>query len=429
MHYTLMPLSIRCYRKLGFCKAMAMLLALILPLFVGCGGGSSSSSGGSSNSASQITSTCSPTSLAPGQTVTLNAGAEVLVPSGATINSSSSDVVTVNGTDTTIYTSVGAIVAVPSSAKGAATNLVSTSGPGGCVSAGSSTATVLAGSAATNTYQMDGTGTSAIFWGGGHLAIAGSGDIIVSDRGLLRQVTQTGVVTTLTNAGQGDFEGISIVGASVYGSGNAVAGAAPAVWSASVIEYLSGSVQPFAPNWEQTSSSSTGVSFGEGGLAADAQGYLYYADNVNNRIVLFAPNGTWSVFAGSGASGSMDGAGTAATLNDPTDLAIDPSGNLFFVDRQNWLVREVSPSGIVITVADLGFAVLGPGGTGAIAVDSNDDIYVAGFGQIYRLAPSGSLTSFIVPTSDFITSMTTDSSGNVYLGTRGTGAQIIKVTF
>ncbi|ACD17186.1 SBBP repeat-containing protein [Paraburkholderia phytofirmans] len=66
----------------------------------------------------------------------------------------------------------------------------------------------------------------------------------------------------------------------------------------------------------------------------------------------------------------------------------------------------------------------------AIAVDKQGNVYTAGSRVIYRRPANGSIASYpFTATSDFITSMTRDSAGNLFVGTRGVGAQILKITF
>ena len=55
---------------------------------------------------------------------------------------------------------------------------------------------IMAGST-TRGNPVDGTGSSAVFWGGGCVAVDGQGNVFVSDRGYLRKITSAGVVTTL----------------------------------------------------------------------------------------------------------------------------------------------------------------------------------------------------------------------------------------
>jgi sugar lactone lactonase YvrE len=299
--------------------------------------------------------------------------------------------------------------------------------------------TVVAGSATTNINPADGTGTAAIFWGGGHLAIDASGNIIVSDNGALRKVTQAGVVTTLS-PGYPPFvwEGIAVDGAGdIFGSGSlawalfSVNGEFSPTWGASVNEMtVSGTLKYISVNWE-TSTTDSAVGFG--GLAVDSSGSLYLADGANNRIVKFTSAGIMSIFAGSGTSGSNDGVGASATFNNPTDLASDANGNLYVNDNGSSsqrdsgtsTIRKITPDGKVSTLIQM------QSPQGPIAVDASGNIYTVVFPQtILRIDPLGNVTMFSVPgISDFITALATDGKGNLYAGTRGIGAQILKISF
>lgn len=59
-----------------------------------------------------------------------------------------------------------------------------------------------------------------------------------------------------------------------------------------------------------------------------------------------------STLAGSGASGRSDGAGPAATFNNPVNVVRDSAGNLWVADFDNDLIRKVDPTGIVTTVVN-----------------------------------------------------------------------------
>jgi len=357
----------------------------------------------------------------------------VLVPAGTTVTAPNGNVITINGMSNTVYTQAGAIVSVPANATGPANNLISTGqATNGALATTAATVTAIAGSATSNMSPVDGTGASAIFWGGGHLALDNSGNIIVSDRGALRKVTQTGVVTTLLPSGQpADWEGIAIdKSGNIYGAGSStqLVSTSPATWGASINQLpVTGAVKNISLNWE---TSTTNSAIGWGGLAVDSNGNLYLADGANNRIVKFTPAGVMSVFAGSGTSGASDGVGTAASLNNPTDLVIDANGNLFFTDPYTnpgkSTIRKITANGSVSTIATTSGFLASP-----IAVDPAGNIYAAtNFRSIVRLDAKGNVTSFSVPTiTDFIASMVADSNGNLYVGTRGMGAQILKISF
>jgi DNA-binding beta-propeller fold protein YncE len=89
---------------------------------------------------------------------------------------------------------------------------------------------------------------------------------------------------------------------------------------------------------------------------------------------------------------------TAALFNFPTGVAVDSSGNVYVADSDNDLIREISPGGVVSTIAgQLGVigATNGPAlsasfnGPMGIAVDSSGGIYVADWGNdlIRKISP------------------------------------------
>ena len=91
-----------------------------------------------------------------------------------------------------------------------------------------------------------------------------------------------------------------------------------------------------------------------GATAVDALGNLYIADTANNAIRRVAPGGTISRVAGTGTAGSTGDGGlaTAATLNAPAGVALDPAGNVYIADTGNNKIRMVDVvSGNISTVA------------------------------------------------------------------------------
>ena len=90
-----------------------------------------------------------------------------------------------------------------------------------------------------------------------------------------------------------------------------------------------------------------------GGVACDRSGNLYIADVENNQIRKIDSRGRVSLVAGSasGSSGFVDGDGTSARFNNPYDVAVDQSGNVWVADTKNHSVRIIYKGSSVKTVA------------------------------------------------------------------------------
>jgi sugar lactone lactonase YvrE len=132
------------------------------------------------------------------------------------------------------------------------------------------------------------------------------------------------------------------------------------------------------------------------GLAADAFGNLFIADTFNNRICKVDTNGLLSTVAGNGTFGYCGdgGAATNASLANPSGLALDLFGNLFFLDVQDNSVRRVSTNGLITTVAGYGNPTntfYGDGGAAtnaglalgfaSLAFDSAGNLFIADTGN------------------------------------------------
>jgi sugar lactone lactonase YvrE len=139
------------------------------------------------------------------------------------------------------------------------------------------------------------------------------------------------------------------------------------------------------------------------GVAVDASGNLVIADQINNRIRKVDVNGIITTVAGNGLPGySGDGrAATNTSLWHPQGVAVDASGNLFIADNLNQRARQVDVYGIITTVAgngSTGYSGDGAAGTDAslwypqgVAVDASGKLFIADSGnnRIRKVALGG----------------------------------------
>jgi hypothetical protein len=87
-------------------------------------------------------------------------------------------------------------------------------------------------------------------------------------------------------------------------------------------------------------------------VVADSSGNLYVADDYNTLIRKVDVAGNVTTLAGKTRQmGTADGTGAAARFNDPSSVAVDPNGNVYVVDEGVNTIREISPSGVVTTLA------------------------------------------------------------------------------
>ena len=123
---------------------------------------------------------------------------------------------------------------------------------------------------------------------------------------------------------------------------------------------------------------------GPSGVAVDSNGIIYVADAGNHRIRKVTSAGVVTTLAGSGSSGFLDGAPGTAKFSYPSGVAVDASGNVYVADEFNDRIRKVTPTGVVTTLAGTsgGFAD-GPGATArftsprGVAVDAATNVFVA----------------------------------------------------
>jgi len=115
------------------------------------------------------------------------------------------------------------------------------------------------------------------------------------------------------------------------------------------------------------------------GVMSDSVGNLYLSDDLNNKIRFVSTSGEITTIAGTGVAGSTGDGGpaTSATLHNPSGVAIDDSGNLYIADQLNEKIRKISTSGIITTVVGNGVATFAGDGGPAIDASINSPTGVA----------------------------------------------------
>jgi sugar lactone lactonase YvrE len=146
------------------------------------------------------------------------------------------------------------------------------------------------------------------------------------------------------------------------------------------------------------------------GLALDTAGNLYVADFDNHRIRKIDTAGNVQTVAGDGTGGfNGDGlAASATSLNNPTDVAFDASGNMIIADMRNHRIRRLdAASGTITTIAGTGTPLSSddfiPAVTATllfptdVAVDASGNVLIAdsGSNRIRRVMPNGVIDSVV----------------------------------
>ncbi|MEF3302609.1 stalk domain-containing protein [Paenibacillus sp. GYB003] len=86
------------------------------------------------------------------------------------------------------------------------------------------------------------------------------------------------------------------------------------------------------------------------GLAADAKGNVYVADEKNHAIRKIDAGGNVTTLAGNGVLGSKDGKGREAAFYSPQDVAVAADGTVYVADTLNHSIRKIAPDGTVSTL-------------------------------------------------------------------------------
>lgn len=142
----------------------------------------------------------------------------------------------------------------------------------------------------------------------------------------------------------------------------------------------------------------------EGGLPSIAN--LFVADE--------GGPGTVTELVGAGGYTTANPLGSGYSISDPTGIAVDASGNVFFSDRNDGLVEEIPASGDYTTVRFISSAINQPYG---LAVDASDNVFVVNASAVYEILASGGYDVVNQIGSGFVTPLgvAVDGSDNVYV--------------
>ena len=198
------------------------------------------------------------------------------------------------------------------------------------------------------------------------------------------------------------------------------------------------------------------------GVAVDpATGNVYIADNANHRIrKVNATTGIITTIAGTGTPGYSgdNGQATAAQIQNPRGITVDPSGNVVFSDYANNRIRKINmTTGVITTIVGIGGSPSyvatddGAPATNAhmgfpwgVAYNTSGVLYIADNQncRIRRVSPSGIITTYAGNGNCFVsgdggpatdarvqypTGVAVDNAGNLYIGDDGNN-RVRKVT-
>lgn len=226
------------------------------------------------------------------------------------------------------------------------------------------------------------------------LAVGPDGSLYIADWGnsRIRRVGRDGIITTVAGTGQPYFSGDG----------------GPA---------LAAGISPY-------------------GIAVDRDGVVYFTEYNGNRVRRIGQDGIITTIAGIGDLGFTGDGGPAAAarLKNPSDIAIDPKGNLYITDFGNYRIRRMRPP--VPDLAAERFTLPSEDGTEAYLFDGTGrhlstldgvtgalrysfgysaDGYLTtvtdGFGNVTKIERAGATPTAIVAPGGQRTTFTVDANG------------------
>ncbi|HXB39478.1 MAG TPA: T9SS type A sorting domain-containing protein [Bacteroidia bacterium] len=234
----------------------------------------------------------------------------------------------------------------------------------------SGTITTVAGTGTAGYSGDSGLATSATLSSPWDIDVDASNNLYIADasNNVIRRVDGiTGIITTVVGTGAAGYTGDNgpaksatlsfCSGLAIDGSGNMFIADA----NNNVIRKVNAStgiITTIAGNGTQGYTGDNGPAISAKlaypvSMSIDANGNLYFADEVNSVIRKINTSGIITTIAGTGAIGFSgdNGPATSAVLNYPWDAVADAAGNVYIADWQNSRIRKINTSGIITTYA------------------------------------------------------------------------------
>ncbi len=245
------------------------------------------------------------------------------------------------------------------------------------------------------------------------------GNIYIADydNRRIRKVDPSGIITTIAGGGSSTADGVPATSASLVLNASGTMTLDPAGnlvfmdggrirkldFSTSTITTIAGLI---SSGYSGDGAPATAAQFNSpGGLCYDASGNLLIGDQFNNRVRKINTSGIITTIAGTGTTGAIGDGGPAtdASLHYPCGICIDPIGNIYVADVYHNLIRKISPTGIISTVAGGGHGGDGGPATDAsfnepsnVCLDYYGNLYIADFhsSRIRKVTPTGIISTF-----------------------------------
>lgn len=289
------------------------------------------------------------------------------------------------------------------------------------------------------TFSGDGGPATAALLNPGPLAVDANGILYVSDPGnnRIRRIDNSGTITTLVGRGYGTFRG-DYGPAALAGISTAFSVALDRSGNLYFTDdsnqrirevTTTGLVFTVAGNGN-CGTTNAGVKATQAPLcdvesvAVDNQGHVFFGSEA--QVWMIAADGTLVLVAGNGGFDKTgdNGPATAAQIGYPGSLAIDASGNVYMADQFNFAIREVTTDKVIHTVATISTT---SSTTVSLALDPSGNLfYVTGTKQVFKLM-SGSPTIVATVTGvEDASYIAVDAAGAMYVSSI-TNQRVLKI--